>query len=159
MCIRSCLALCFPRLLCLSLSFSPSAFPPLPSFPSSFFSCLHYSLVPNVALRHAILRKLHARIEKYHGFASHVSPIHVRNTWFVLGVTIGNLHSNAFGIFFTSTFFCVFVIEVLEHSQFFAASTDPTVHVWDLSLRRSWCVLHKNNQISYLGLGRTWRIS
>ena len=107
-CIRSCLALCFPRLLCLSLSFSPSAFPPLPSFPSSFFSCLHYSLVPNVALRHAILRKLHARIEKYHGFASHVLPIRVRNTWFVLGVTIGNLHSNAFGIFFASTFFLRF---------------------------------------------------
>ena len=46
----------------------------------SCFSCLHYSLVPNVALRHAILRKLHARIEKYHGFASHVLRIHMRNT-------------------------------------------------------------------------------
>ena len=51
-------------------------------------------------------------LENYHGFASHVLPIHVRNTWFVLGVTIGNLHSNAFGIFFMSTFFSVFVIEV-----------------------------------------------
>ena len=76
----------------------------------------------NVALLQAILQKRHAQAGKSQLFLAQFSACNVPHAKFSCGVAIGIFWNSVFYAFLRQSFLCNFMMQSLQHGQFFVAS-------------------------------------